>query len=156
MPGTFDNAQQRVRVAAAKAFNDFADKVAADSELEVPLKYGELKASALYPANDPASRCNPDNLADGAMVSYNTVYAAVQHEGYAIQHRMHPVVPIIKHGVVVGYFTDVTRIYEHEVEWVVTKHTEIGTKTHFLGDPLKDNTPKLERFTALNIVAVLK
>lgn len=154
--GEFDKVQQDMRVAAAGALNSFADKVHSDSEPQVPLQFGELKASALYPANDPASRCDPDNLTDGAMVSYNTVYAAAQHEGRALQHRMHPVVPIVKKGIVVGYYTDTSKIYEHEVEWVVTKHSEIGTKDHFLSDPLKDNTPQLERFTALNIAAVLR
>jgi len=156
MLGTFDEAQKMIRKAAAGGINDFADGVAADSELEVPVKLGDLKASALYPGNDPASRCDPENLTDGAMVSYNTVYAAAQHEGEALQHRMHPVVPITKHGVVVGFFTDVTRIYEHEVEWVVEHYTEPQTKSHFLSDPLKNKTPQLERFIGLNIAKVLK
>lgn len=156
MPGMFDKVQQDIKTATAGALNSFADKVFADSEPQVPLKFGELKASALYPANDPASRCDPDNLVDGAMVSYNTVYAAAQHEERALQHRMHPVVPIVKKGIVVGYYTDTSKIYEHDVEWVVKRHTEVGTKGHFLSDPLKDNTPQLERFTALNIAAVLK
>jgi hypothetical protein len=154
--GEFDKVQQDIRAAAAASLNAFADKVHSDSEPEVPLKFGELKASALYPANDPASRADPDNLVDGAMVSYNTVYAAAQHEGHAMQHRMHPVIPITVKGIVVGYYTDTSRIYEHDIEWVVKMHTEIGTKTNFLRDPLNDNTPKLERFTALHIAAVLK
>lgn len=151
-----DDIQIKIRQAAASAINSFADKVHADSEPQVPLKFGELKASALYPANDPASRCDPENLVAGALVSYNTVYAAAQHEGQATQHRMHPSVPIIKGGVLVGWFTDTSKIYEHEVEWVVKHHSEVGTKTHYLSDPLNDNTPKLERFTALHIAAVLK
>lgn len=152
----FDKVQQDIRRAAASAINSFADNVHSHSEPEVPLKFGELKASALYPANDPASRCDPENLVAGALVSYNTVYAAAQHEGEATQHRMHPSVPIVKGGVLVGWFTDTSKIYEHEVEWVVKKHTEVGTKTHYLSGPLMDETPKLERFTALSVAAVLK
>jgi hypothetical protein len=156
MPGTFDNAEQIVRKAAATALNHFSDKVAADSEGEVPVKFGELKASALYPANDPASRADPENLTDGAMVSYNTVYAAAQHEGEALQHRMHPVVPITVKGHVVGFYTDTSKIYEHEVEWVVKDYTEPGVKSHYLSDPLKQNSPNLERFVGLNIAKVLR
>ena len=155
MPGMFDKVQQQMREASAKSFDAFANKVMADSEPRVPLKFGELKASALYPDNDPASRCDPDNLPEGSMVSYNTVYAAAQHQGEATQHRMHPVYPLVVKGVFLGFRTDVTRVYEHTVEWVVEHYSEPGTGRHFLSDPLNDNTPKLERFTALNIAKAL-
>jgi hypothetical protein len=156
MAGEFDEVRQLVRRTAASALDKFADNVHSVSEPEVPVKFGELKASALYPANDPASRCDPELLEDGSMVSYNTVYAAAQHEAEAVQHRMHPSVPIVKSGLIVGWYTDTSRIYEHDVNWVVEHYTEPGTKGHYLSDPLKYETPKLERFMALNIAQVLK
>jgi hypothetical protein len=152
----FDSVRQKIREAAATALNRFADGVASDSELEVPVESGELKASALYPANDPASRCAPEDLVTGAMVSYNTVYAAAQHEEFAIQHRMHPVVPLFKKGMLVGFYTDTSKIDEHDIVWRVKQWTEPGTKGHFLSDPLKAKTPRLEMFMAASIKSELK
>jgi hypothetical protein len=154
--GEFDEIQWKIKEAAATAFNQFADGVASDSELEVPVDSGDLKASALYPANDPGSRCAPEDLWRGSEVSYNTVYAAAQHEGFAVQHRMHPVVPITKKGVVVGYFTDTSRIFIHDVIWKVEHWSEPGTKDHFLSDPLKAKSPRLEAFTGASIAAALR
>lgn len=132
---------------AADALNQLADKVAADSLPEVPLEYGELRASAVYPGNDPdgASRATEDNLE--ATVSYNTVYAAAQHEGFAEQNRIHPVVYI--EGV--GWRTLVDKFYPHTVLWVVKNHTEPGTKAHFLSDPYKAMIPRMEPFVAASI-----
>lgn len=155
-PGMFDGIEWRVRTAAATALNQLADKVAADSVPEVPFEFGELRASALYPGNDPGSQCSPDDLAAGALASYNTVYAAAQHEGWAIQHRMHPVVPLFKSGVLVGFYTDTSKIDVHEIVWVVENYSEPGTKDHFLEDPLKANIPRMELFMAASISAELK
>ena len=152
----FDDIEERIHEAAARALNQIADGIAADSERETPHDKGELRASALYPGNDPASRCEPDDLVSGAMVSYNTVYAAAQHEGWAEQHWIHPRVPIIKGGVLVGFYTDTSKIKLKDVIWVVKHHTEPGTKTHFLEDPLKAKTPRMELFMAASIDAELK
>lgn len=132
---------------AAGALNQLADKVAADSLPEVPLEFGELRASAVYPGNDPdgTSTATEDDLE--AMVSYNTVYAAAQHEEWAEQSRMHPVVFIAG----VGWRTLVDKIYPHTVMWVVKNHTEPGTKGHFLSDPYKAMVPRMEPFVAASI-----
>lgn len=138
---------QIVSRSAATALNQLADKVAADSLEEVPLLNGELRASAVYPGNDPegTSAATEEDLE--ATVSYNTVYAAAQHEGFAEQQRMHPVV-FIKD---VGWRTLVDKSYPHTVLWVVKKYTEPGTKSHFLGDPFKAMVPRMEPFVSASV-----
>jgi hypothetical protein len=132
---------------AATALNQLADKVAADSLIEVPLENGELRASAVYPGNDPdgASAATEDDLE--ANVSYNTVYAAAQHEGWAEQNRMHPVV-FIKD---VGWRTLTDKIYPHTVLWKVKKYSEPGTGAHYLSNPYKRMIPRIEPFVAASI-----
>lgn len=154
--GEFDDVQLRIRVAAAEAINRLADKVAADAIPETPIENGELRASELYPGNDAASACQPDSLADGATVSFNTVYAAAQHEGEALQHWMHPRIPIIKGGVLVGFFTDTSKVAEKDVMWIVKNYSEPGTKSHYLEDPFKATIPRMELFMAASISAALK
>lgn len=140
-----------VKKAAAKAFNQLADKVAADSLEEVPLEFGGLRASAVYPGNDldGLSTATEDKLE--SQVSYNTVYAAAQHEGWALQHRNHPVAFI--EGV--GWRTITSKIYEHEVLWVVKNYSEPGTKSHFLSDPYKAMVPRMEPFVSATIAKEL-
>jgi hypothetical protein len=135
----------------AQALNQLADKVAADSLPEVPLEYGTLRASAVYPGNDPdgESTATEDNLE--AQVSYNTVYAAAQHEGWALQQRSHPVVYI--EGV--GFRTLTEKFYPHEVVWVVKKYNEPGTKSHYLSDPFKAMVPRMEPFIGATIAQTL-
>jgi hypothetical protein len=132
---------------AAAALNQIADKVAADSLPEVPLENGELRASAVYPGNDPdgTSSATEDDLE--ATVSYNTVYASAQHEGFAEQERMHPVVYIKD----VGWRTLTNKIQPHTVMWVVKNYSEPGTQSHFLSDPFKAMVPRMEPFVAASI-----
>lgn len=136
--------------ASAQAINQLMDKVAADSLEEVPLEFGELRASAIYPGNDAdgTSTATEDNLE--AAASYNTVYAAAQHEGQAIQERNHPVV-LTK----VGWRTLLSVDYQHTILWVVKKYTEPGTKAHFLSDPLKAMVPRTEPFVSASIAQAL-
>ena len=58
--------------------------------------------------------------------------------------------------MIVGWYTDTSKIYEHTVEWVVEHYTEPGVKSQYLADPLKYNTPNLERFLGLSIAAVIQ
>jgi hypothetical protein len=134
-----------VKQSAAKAFNQLADKVAADSLVEVPLETGTLRASATYPGNDPASAATEDDLE--ATVAYNTVYAHAQHEGMALQKRLHPSVYI--EGVGWRTLTNVSK--PHQVMWVVKEYTEPGTKKKFLEDPYKAMIPRMEPFVAASI-----
>jgi hypothetical protein len=113
--------------ATAEALNKLGDQVAALSLPEVPLEEGTLRGSAVYPSNDDGSHsATPEHLE--SMVSYNTVYAAAQHEGWALQHRGDKI-----------------------ILWVVKHHSEPGTKTHFLSDPYKAMVPRMEPFIAASI-----
>lgn len=132
------------RQVAAAALNEFTDDIAEMSLVEVPKEDLELAGSILYPGNDPASRATPEDL--DAEISYNTIYAAAQHEGWMIYLRLHPVEPVTEGGVVVGYFEDETRIEPTEIFWKVEHYTTPGTKDHYLSDPLKAKMPDMEAF----------
>jgi Minor capsid protein len=144
---TGDEMATVVRRSAARALNQIADKVAADSLPEVPLENGELRASAVYPGNDPDGPSSATDEKLEATVSYNTVYAAAQHEGWAEQNRMHPAVYIKD----VGWRTLTDKLKPHTLVWVVKHHTEPGTKSHFLSDPFKSMIPRMEPFVAASI-----
>lgn len=117
-----------VRRAAAKALNELADQVAALSTPETPIVTGTLRGSAIYPGNDAegSHTATEDDLT--SMVSYNTVYAAAQHEGEMTYER---------NGKL--------------IHWVVKQHTEPGTKTKYLEDPYKAMVPRIEPYVAAKI-----
>jgi hypothetical protein len=147
----FEDASRVMARAAAQAMNAAADDLAAKSLDEAPLDVGTLRASCLYPSNDPTGEHSATEDDLDAMVSYNTVYAHAQHEGEALQHWIHPRVPISKHGVVVGFFTDTSRIQEKEVLWVARRYSTPGTKSHFLSDPLKAEAARYQTVIEISI-----
>jgi hypothetical protein len=117
-----------VRRATARALNLLADQLAAMAIPETPMVTGTLRGSEVFPSNDGdgSHTATEDHLE--SMVSFNTVYAMAQHEG------------------------DMT--YERngkEIHWVVKRHTEPGTKTHYLEDPYKALVPRMEPFIAAYI-----
>lgn len=137
-----------VKKGAVDALNLSADDLAGRAISETPVREGELRASARYPGNDPESRATPDNLI--AQVSFNTPYAAAQHEGRALQHRKYAVKPIVKEGKTVGFFTDKSVVDPHTVLWVVKDHPG-GGKSHYLSDPFKSMVARYEAVVAANI-----
>ena len=139
---------QLVKQGAVQALNTAGDDLAGRAIAETPVKEGELRASCRYPSNDPESEATEEKLE--IQVSFNTVYAAAQHEGVALQHRLYAVKPLSEDGVIVGFFTDKTDIKPHTVEWVVKKHPG-GGKSHFLSDPFKSMTPRYEAVIAANV-----
>lgn len=145
-----EEVELRVRKAAANAINASGDDLAGRAIEEAPVLTGELRASARFPGNDPDARAYETDLE--ASVSFNTPYAAAQHEGFAEQHRQYAVVPIVKSGVVVGFFTDKTKLKPHTVQWVVKNHPG-GGKTHYLSDPLK---AMVDRYQAVIAASVKK
>ena len=125
---TSDDIKHLILKASANALNQLADSVAADAIPETPLEQGTLRASEVYPGNDVdgSHTATEDNLE--SKVSFNTVYAAAQHEGWAIQHRG-----------------------GKEVFWQVKNYSEPGTKSKFLEDPWKKMIPRMEPFIAASI-----
>lgn len=127
-----EQAALKMRTAAARALNLLADQVAALSIQEAPIAPGggTLRGSCVYPANDEdgSHTATEDDLT--AMVSYNTVYAAAQHEGEMTYER---------NGAT--------------IHWKVEHHTEPGTKTHYLEDPYKAMLPRIEPFVAAMVRA---
>lgn len=117
----------------AHTLNVIGDDLAGRSTAETPVESGELRGSARYPSNDPPSAAEPEHLE--AMVSFNTPYAAAQHEGIALQHRTKP--------------------HPHEVLWVVKNHPG-GGKSHYLSDPFKEMVPRYEAAIAAAIKKALE
>ena len=129
--------RRRYLEACARGINRTANVVMADAIEEAPLGpaesapkgapdgegheggggSGELRRSAHGPVNDESSRATPHHLT--AEVSFNTEYAAAQHEGMAIHHD----------GTV----------------WVVRQYTTPGTKKKYLEDPFKAEAQNLDR-----------
>jgi hypothetical protein len=143
----FEVAATIINRAAARAMNVCADDLAARSIDECPMETGTLRGTCQYPSNDPTGSHSATEDDLDAVVSYNTVYAAAQHEGAALQHRMHPVYPIGD-----GQFRTNTRVIKPRViEWVVKRYTTPGTKSHFLSDPLKAMAPRYERLIGLQV-----
>lgn len=137
-----------VQAGAVEAINVSLNDLAGRAIAETPVEEGTLRASARYPANDSASAATADKLE--GIVSFNTVYAAAQHEGNAVQHRKYAVRPIVKHGVTIGFFTDKSTIDPHVVLWVVRKHPG-GGKSHYLSDPFKAMVSRYEKVIAANV-----
>jgi hypothetical protein len=129
---------------AADGINASGDDLAGQAIAETPVEEGTLRASARYPANDSESAATPNVLE--AQVSFNTPYAAAQHEGQALQHRQFAVKPD-GHG---GFFTDINDIKPHTVLWVVKNHPG-GGKSHYLSDPLKAMVNRYEQAIARSI-----
>lgn len=140
-----DDVKRRMREAAADAINDWTNDLAALSLIEVPKgphkHTGEpddlaLAESVRFPGNDPAMAATADDL--DAYVSYDTVYAGVQHEGEAwMTHHDEKGEP-------------------YEVFWKVEKYTTPGTKSHYLEDPFKSLIPSLESRVAAKVSEVTK
>lgn len=128
------------RNVAAEALNDYTDKIALMSQQEVPRNDFDLADSMLAPDNDPGSRATPEDL--DAEISYNTSYAAVQHEGEAVMVHRHPIIPAAGGG----FFEKVGEPANIVIEWKAQSYTTPGTKSHYLGDPYKAMIPGLEPF----------
>jgi Minor capsid protein len=112
-----------VRKATARALNLLADQLAAKALQETPMVTGTLRGSEVFPSNDldGSHTATEDHLT--SMVSFNTVYAQAQHEGEMTYER---------NG--------------KEIHWVVKRHTEPGTKDHYLSDPYKALIPHMQPF----------
>lgn len=138
---------------AADAINQFANTIANRSLREVPkgpredspyghrgqFEEGSLAESIKAPFNDPESRADETYLT--AWVSYDTVYAGVQHEGIANMMHTHPIIP----GKL-GFFEKTSVEEPHLIEWVVENYTTPGTKSHYLSDPYKAAVPEFQPF----------
>lgn len=139
--------------AAADAINEFTNRIARDSLVEVPRgprgedeagEPGELAASIRYPGNDMGSRAHADWL--WANIEYDTPYAHAQHEGLMIMVHHHPIIPGRQH-----FFERTGEEQEVTIEWEVRHHTTPGTKDHYLSDPLKRHIPEMEEFVGMKI-----
>lgn len=138
-----DEVKARIREAAADGINDWTNEVAKLSMEEVPKgptrhrDEGDLSLldSIRYPGNDPAMAAHAEDLDAG--ISYDTVYAGVQHEGEAWMTR----------------YDEAGEPYE--IHWVVKKYTTPGTKSHYLEDPLKAMEPLLEEYIGRYVREVL-
>lgn len=139
-----DDVKHRIREGAADGINEWTNKLAELSLIEVPKgprnRDGEpdlaLADSIRFPGNDPAHAAHADFL--DATVEYDTDYAAAQHEGEAWMTRTD-----LAGGV-------------YEVHWVVESYTTPGTKSHYLEDPLKAMLPFQEEYVAKHVRAVLQ
>lgn len=135
-----EDVRHKIRAAAADGINEWTNDVAMLSLVEVPKGPHEhsgepddlaLAQSIRYPGNDRAMAANAELL--DAAVSYNTVYAAAQHEGQ------------------MTYEKDGEEIY-----WKVESYTTPGTKDHYLEDPLKAMAPLLEGYVGRHVREVLQ
>lgn len=114
--------------AAVDAINLGAGHVMSDSIDEAPLgptvdEGGDAQSTSTLRESAALEEATREHL--WATISYNTSYAAAQHEGVALQHRKGEI-----------------------ILWIVKHHTTPGTKTKFLEDPLKAFLPRFERFVA--------
>jgi len=140
-----DDVKHRIREAAADGINEWTNKVAELSLVEVPkgprkhkwddLDF-ELAGSIRYPGNDISMAAHAEDL--DALISYGGPYAAAQHEGQMWYMRKD------------RWGGDMT------VYWKVEHYTTPGTKDHFLEDPLKAMMPFQEEYVAKHVREVLQ
>jgi hypothetical protein len=118
--------------AVVEGVNLAAAHVMSDSIDEAPLGPGHQQGG--HKLSGPSTLRESAKLDEAsrhhlwANLSYNTPYAAAQHEGVAEMHR---------NGTI--------------IHWEVHHHTTPGTKTKYLEDPLKKFTPRFEAFLAAHV-----
>lgn len=129
-PPSGNDIADTVREAAAEGINRTADDLKGQAVLEAPIEEGTLRASARSPMDDETHRATPEDLE--AFVSFNTIYAAAQHEGE---------MEYMRNGKL--------------IVWKV-KHHPMGGKSHYLGDPLKAMIPDYEEYIGLKVRAAIE
>lgn len=136
-----------VRKGGANGLNQCADDLAGKAISEAPIETGELRASAVYPAIDPSHAASQVELE--AIVSFNKVYAAAQHEGQIVYEA-----PVT---YVVNEYTRTTKtgavvVREHTATIgpgvVELRNHPRGGKSHYLSDPFKAGINRYEEIVA--------
>jgi hypothetical protein len=140
-----DEIKQYYHEVCVNSINEFTMRVARASREEAPLgprgedhPIGEgLRESQRNPNNDVESKATVEHPV--AYISYDTIYAHVQHEGMAIMVHKHPIIPAK------NFFFERTDIEEvHTIEWRAENYTTPGTKDHYLSDPAKRMMPQMQ------------
>ncbi len=128
MPSTYIGISEvirRSRFGAARALNEAANDLKVHSLQITPMEFGPLRASV------EVDRANHQHLR--AQVSYNTKYAAAQHEGEMTYTRADGTI----------------------VHWVARNYTTPGTGSKFLERPLLALVPHLAGYIARGVRSVL-